>query len=66
MVEMNGKTYLTTNQVAVRLGVSSTRVRQLVTAGRLRSMKIGRDLYFEESWLEPVYNRKVGRPKKYA
>ena len=66
MVEIDGKKHLTTNEVAVRLGVSSTRVRQLISKGRLKSIKLGRDIYIEESWLEPVYNRKVGRPRKYA
>jgi excisionase family DNA binding protein len=66
LIEIENKKYLTTAEAAGRLGVSTTRVRQLITAGRLRSKKIGRDLYIEESWLEPVYHRKVGRPKKYA
>ena len=66
MIEIENKKYLTTAEVAGRLGVSTTRVRQLISAGRLRSIKIVRDLYMEESWLEPVYHRKVGRPKKYA
>lgn len=66
LIELESKKYLTTNEVAVRLGISSTRVRQLILSGRLRSLKIGRDLYIQESWLEPVYHRKVGRPKKYV
>lgn len=66
MVTMDDKKYLTTAEAAGRLGVSPTRVRQLILAERLRSIKIGRDLYIEECWLESVYHRKVGRPKKYA
>ena len=66
MIEIENKKYLTTAEAAGRLGITPTRVRQLILSERLRSMKIGRDLYIEESWLEPVYNRKVGRPKKYA
>ena len=66
MVTMDDKKYLTTAEAAGRLGVSPTRVRQLILAERLRSIKIGRDLYIEEAWLESVYHRKVGRPKKYA
>lgn len=66
LIVIENKKYLTTAEVAGRLGISSTRVRQLILNGRLRSMKIGRDLYIQESWLESVYHRKVGRPKKYA
>jgi len=66
LVTMDDKKYLTTAEAAGRLGVSPTRVRQLILAERLRSIKIGRDLYIEECWLESVYHRKVGRPKKYA
>ena len=66
LIVIENKKYLTTAEVAGRLGISSTRVRQLILNGRLRSIKIGRDLYIQEDWLESVYNRKVGRPKKYA
>ena len=66
MIEIENKKYLTTAEAAGRLGVTPTRVRQLILNGRLRSMKIGRDLYIQEEWLVSVYNRKVGRPKKYV
>jgi excisionase family DNA binding protein len=56
--------FLTTKQVAEKLGVSLRRVQALVTSGRLPAQKFGRDYMIREKDLKLVENRKVGRPKK--
>ena len=55
---------LTTQQVAERLGVTVSRVRQLVLEGRLPAGKFGRDLVIKESDLKRVEDRRPGRPPK--
>ncbi|MFL6284668.1 MAG: helix-turn-helix domain-containing protein [Pyrinomonadaceae bacterium] len=54
--------FLTTKQVAERLGITPRRVQALVTAGRLPAQKIGRDYLIKEADLKLVAVRKVGRP----
>jgi excisionase family DNA binding protein len=54
--------FLTTKQVAERLGITPRRVQALVTAGRLPAQKIGRDYLIKEADLKLVEIRKVGRP----
>ena len=49
--------YLTTAAVARQLGVSLSRVRQLVRDRRLRSTKIGRDHYFRPADVKRVTRR---------
>lgn len=57
--------YLTTKQVAEKLGVSEGRVRQLVAEKRLPSTKVGHTNLVRESDLELVRERKqTGRPPK--
>lgn len=56
--------FLTTKQVAERLGVTIRRIQALVTSGRLPAQKFGRDYMIREKDLKLVENRKVGRPKK--
>lgn len=56
--------FLTTKQVAEKLGVTTRRVQALVTDGRLPAQKIGRDYLILEKDLKLVAERKVGRPKK--
>jgi excisionase family DNA binding protein len=57
--------YLTTKQVAEKLGVSEGRVRQLVSEGRLPSVKVGHTNLVRESDIELVKVRKrTGRPPK--
>ncbi|HEX7176783.1 MAG TPA: helix-turn-helix domain-containing protein [Pyrinomonadaceae bacterium] len=56
--------FLTTKQVAERLGITPRRVQALVTAGRLPATKFGRDYLIKEKDLKLVEERKVGRPKK--
>jgi excisionase family DNA binding protein len=55
---------LTTKEVAGRLGVSVRRVHALIQAERLRAEKFGRDYMIKEEDLEPVQDRKPGRPPK--
>lgn len=55
---------LTTQQAAERLGVTVSRVRQLVLEGRLPAEKFGRDLVIKESDLKRVEDRRPGRPPK--
>jgi excisionase family DNA binding protein len=58
--------YLTTKEVAEKLGVTVGRVRQMIADGQLPSQKIGRDNFIKESDLALVENRQVGRPKGYS
>lgn len=53
---------LTTRQVAQRLGVSASRVRQFIIDGRLPAIKLGRDNLIREADLRLVEDRKAGRP----
>jgi excisionase family DNA binding protein len=55
---------LTTKQAAERLGVTVTRVQQLIAAGRLPAEKMGRDYFIKEDDLQLVADRKPGRPRK--
>lgn len=58
---MNG---LTTKEAAEKLGVTVTRVQQLILAGRLPAEKKGRDYFISEEDLKLVEDRKPGRPPK--
>lgn len=63
---INGK-YLTTKEVAVKLGVTVGRVQQLVAQKRLPVLKVGNINLVKESDLVKVQERKItGRPKKAA
>lgn len=55
---------LTTKQAAERLGVTPSRVRALIKAGRLPARKDGRDWLIEERHLGRVAVRKPGRPAR--
>jgi excisionase family DNA binding protein len=55
---------LTTKDAAARLGVTVTRVQQLILAGRLPAEKMGRDYVIKEDDLKLVADRKPGRPRK--
>jgi|GEM_PF-2045696 len=57
------ETYLTTPEVAERLGISVRRVQALIHAGKLPSIQMGRDHVIKESDLVLVAERKPGRPK---
>lgn len=55
--------FLTTKEVADRLGVTIRRIQALVTSGRLPAQKFGRDYMIREKDLKLVEDRKVGRPR---
>ncbi len=57
---------LTTKEAAERLGVTVTRVQQLILAGRLPAEKMGRDYFIKGDDLKLVEDRKPGRPPKQA
>ena len=54
--------YLTTKQVAEKLGVTLRRVQAMIEARRLPATKFGRDYMIKEKDLKLVEERKVGRP----
>jgi excisionase family DNA binding protein len=57
---------LTTQNAALKLGVSPSRVRQLVREGRLIAQKMGRDLLISRATVEAfalLPRRRTGRPK---
>ncbi len=57
--------FITTTEAAVRLGISSARVRQMVLSGELPAQKLGPVNMVKACDLELVRNRRsVGRPKK--
>lgn len=56
--------FLTTKEVAERLGVSVGRVQQFIADDRLPAIKIGQTNLVKESDLHLVENRKTGRPSK--
>ncbi len=55
---------LTTKEAAERLGVTVTRVQQMITAGRLPAEKMGRDYFIKIDDLVSIEDRKPGRPPK--
>ncbi len=56
--------FLTTKEVAEKLGVTLRRVQAMIQSGRLPAQKFGRDYMIRETDLKLVENRKVGRPRK--
>jgi excisionase family DNA binding protein len=55
---------LTTQQAAERLGITDSRVRQLVLEGRLPAQKFGRSNMIRAADLKAVEGIKRGRPPK--
>jgi excisionase family DNA binding protein len=55
---------LTTKEAAERLGVTVTRIQQLIGEGKLPAEKMGRDYFIKEDDLKLVADRKRGRPRK--
>jgi excisionase family DNA binding protein len=55
---------LTVTEAATRLGVNTSRVRQLILEKRLPATKVGRDWYIKPADLAAVADRKPGRPRK--
>lgn len=58
------KDTLTTDEAAERLGVTATRVRAMIAAGRLPAQKFGPVYVIRLSDLKLVADRKTGRPPK--
>lgn len=56
--------FLTTKEVAEKLGVTLRRIQAMIQSGRLPAQKFGRDYMIRDADLKLVENRKVGRPKK--
>ncbi len=56
--------FLTTKEVAEKLGVSVGRVQQFIAEGRLPATKIGQTNLVKQSDLKLVEDRKTGRPSK--
>lgn len=56
--------YLTTKQAAEKLGVTESRIRQLIAEGRLKSEKLGHINVILEKDLGKIAPRPIGRPKK--
>ena len=53
---------LTTEQVAEKLGVTPRRVRALITSGRLKAKRIGRDWMIDSRQLAKFTPKPPGRP----
>ncbi len=58
------KDFLTTNEAAQILGITDTRIRQLILSGKLPSKKFGRDHMISREDLSLIENRRNGRPSK--
>ena len=56
--------FLTTKEVAEKLGVSVGRVQQLIAEGRLPATKVGHTNLVKETNLSLVEKRTIGRPQK--
>ena len=57
---------LTVAQAAERLGVNTSRVRQLILGGRIKATKFGSAWQIAESALNAVAERPPGRPRTRA
>ena len=55
---------LTPKDVAEILGVSKQRVHQMLRSGRLKAKKLGGKYFISAKDVEPLKERKVGRPRK--
>lgn len=55
---------ISTAEAAKRLGVTQSRVQKMIAAKRLKAIKIGREWLIDPKDLEPLKDRKVGRPRK--
>ena len=51
--------FLTTKQAAELIGVTPSRIRQLIMAGALTAFRGGRDL-----WLDPAELKRYKRPRR--
>ena len=55
-----------TAEAAKRLGVTANRVQKMILSKRLKAIKVGREWLIDPKDLEPLKDRKVGRPRKSA
>ena len=55
---------ISTAEAAKRLGVTPDRVRKMIEAKRLKATKFGNVWMIDPKDLEPLKDRKVGRPRK--
>jgi excisionase family DNA binding protein len=55
---------LSTEEAAIKLGISRNRVLVLIAENRLPAQKVVRDYVIQESDLKLVAVRKPGRPRK--
>lgn len=55
---------MTVKDAASELGISTGRVRVMITSGRLSAEKVGTQWLIKPKDLEKVRNRKPGRPSK--
>ncbi|MND05700.1 Helix-turn-helix domain protein [compost metagenome] len=55
---------ISTAEAAKRLNVTVSRVRKMIVAKRLKAIKVGREWLIDPKDLEPLKDRKVGRPRK--
>lgn len=60
--KLETKKYLTTEEAAERLGVSASRIRQLISEERIKTSKFGRDHLIQDDEVE--YFAKKGRKKR--
>jgi len=55
---------ISTAEAAKRLGVTPDRVRKMIESKRLKATKFGNVWMIDPKDLEPLKDRKVGRPRK--
>jgi excisionase family DNA binding protein len=55
---------ISTTEAARRLNVSPSRIRAMISSGRLKAMKVGKVWLIDPKNLDAVKDRKVGRPRK--
>jgi excisionase family DNA binding protein len=61
---MNATQILSTTEAARELGISADRVRALIQSGRLPAHKLSREWAIMRSDLDPVRDRRPGRPRR--
>jgi excisionase family DNA binding protein len=57
------KALLTTREAAAQLGITDSRIRQLIRAGRLPARRMGRDWFVDEGDLRAFQPAPRGWPK---
>jgi excisionase family DNA binding protein len=63
---IEGGNFISVTEAAGRLGVTRTRVHQLIEGRSLPAQKVGHSYVIREADLALVANRATGRPKKAA